>query len=84
MTSTEVMISPSNEVHSLAKEKDDNDASSSSLLASWYKKETLLQAINNFEPAKRNIGKPFRFIVSDIDTEGKYLYLSYLVLSIFN
>lgn len=52
---------------------DDNDANSSSLLASWYKKGTLLQAINNFEPAKRNIEKPFRFLVSDIDTEGKYV-----------
>ncbi len=49
-----------------------NDSTSSGL-ASWYEKGTLLQAINNFEPAKRNIEKPFRFLVSDIDTEGKYV-----------
>ena len=40
-------------------------------LAKWYNGKTLLQAINSFEPAKRNIEKPFRFIVSDLYGGGK-------------
>lgn len=40
-------------------------------LSKWYNGKTLLQAINSFEPAKRNIEKPFRFIVSDLYSEGK-------------
>jgi elongation factor 1 alpha-like protein len=48
--------------------------SNSAGLASWYKgKETLLQAIDKFEPAKRNIDKPFRFLASDIYSEGKFV-----------
>ena len=40
-------------------------------LASWYKGKTLLGAMDKFQPAKRNIEKPFRFISSDIYAEGK-------------
>lgn len=47
--------------------------SNSAGLASWYNDHTLLQAINNFVPAKRNIEKPFRFLVSDVYSEGKYV-----------
>ena len=32
-----------------------------------------MQAINKFEPAKRNIEKPFRFLASDIYSEGKFV-----------
>jgi elongation factor 1 alpha-like protein len=42
-------------------------------LAEWYQGKTLLEAIDSFEPAKRNIDKPFRFIVSDLYAEGKGL-----------
>ena len=47
--------------------KDDKAAD----LAAWYKGKTLLEAIDSFDPAKRNIEKPFRFIASDIYSEGK-------------
>jgi elongation factor 1 alpha-like protein len=40
-------------------------------LAQWYKGQTLLEAIDSFQPAKRNIEKPFRFIISDLYQEGK-------------
>jgi len=50
------------------KEKPLKDAPA---LSKWYTGKTLLQAINGFEPAKRNIEKPFRFIVSDLYSEGK-------------
>jgi elongation factor 1 alpha-like protein len=40
-------------------------------LAKWYKGQTLLEAIDSFQPAKRNIEKPFRFIISDLYQEGK-------------
>ena len=46
---------------------------SSSALTSWYSDRTLIQAIDSFEPAKRNIQKAFRFLVSDIYSEGKYI-----------
>jgi len=42
-------------------------------LAEWYQGKTLLEAIDSFEPAKRNMDKPFRFIVSDLYPEGKGL-----------
>lgn len=35
-------------------------------LASWYKGPTLVQAMNQLEPAKRQVDKPFRFIISDL------------------
>ena len=40
-------------------------------LAEWYQGKTLLEAIDSFEPAKRNMDRPFRFIVSDLYSEGK-------------
>lgn len=49
-----------------------NDDSSAGL-ASWYHERTLLEAINSFEPAKRNVEKAFRFLVSDVYSEGKYV-----------
>lgn len=49
--------------------QDDHDSSG---LASWYNGRTLLQAIDSFEPAKRNVEKPFRFLVADVYSEGKY------------
>lgn len=36
------------------------------LLSSWYNGPTLLQMINDFSPAKRNVESPFRLSVSDI------------------
>ena len=48
-----------------------NDSISAGL-AKWYNERTLMQAINGFQPAKRNIEKAFRFLVSDVYTEGKY------------
>ena len=44
---------------------------SAGALSKWYDGFSLLEAINNFQPAKRNIEKPFRFIVSDLYNEGK-------------
>jgi len=46
-------------------------SSSSSELSKWYKGPTLLEAINDFFPAKRQIDKPLRFIVTDVFAEGK-------------
>jgi len=43
----------------------------SSELSNWYKGPTLLEAINNFLPANRQIEKPLRFIVTDVFAEGK-------------
>jgi elongation factor 1 alpha-like protein len=40
-------------------------------LAQWYQGKTLLEAIDSFQPAKRNIEKAFRFIISDLYQEGK-------------
>eukprot|EP00553_Chaetoceros_curvisetus_P013079 CAMPEP_0204638044 /NCGR_PEP_ID=MMETSP0717-20131115/38304_1 /ASSEMBLY_ACC=CAM_ASM_000666 /TAXON_ID=230516 /ORGANISM="Chaetoceros curvisetus" /LENGTH=366 /DNA_ID=CAMNT_0051657665 /DNA_START=66 /DNA_END=1162 /DNA_ORIENTATION=- len=58
LTGTNVKTSPS---------KNDN----SEELAKWYKGKTLLEAIDSFQPAKRNLDKPFRFIISDLYAEGK-------------
>lgn len=55
------------------KESPSKTDQNSAGLASWYSGKTLLEAIDNFEPAKRNIEKPFRFIVSDLYPEGKGL-----------
>mmetsp|Transcript_437 Transcript_437/g.608 ORF Transcript_437/g.608 Transcript_437/m.608 type:complete len:734 (-) Transcript_437:86-2287(-) len=41
--------------------------------ASWYKGQTLVNAIDKFEPSKRNIEKPFRLVVSDVYSEGKFV-----------
>lgn len=49
-----------------------NDSDSAGL-AKWYNGRSLMQAINGFQPAKRNIDKAFRFLVSDVYTEGKYV-----------
>jgi len=47
------------------------ECSSNNGLEEWYHGKTLLEAINNFEPAKRNIDKPLRFIITDMYPEGK-------------
>ncbi|OEU19442.1 GTP_EFTU-domain-containing protein [Fragilariopsis cylindrus CCMP1102] len=43
----------------------------SSELSKWHKGPTLLDAVNNFFPANRQIEKPLRFIVTDVFSEGK-------------
>jgi elongation factor 1 alpha-like protein len=53
------------------KQAPSKDDVASAGLAQWYDGKTLMMAINSFEPAKRNIDKPFRFIVSDLYPEGK-------------
>lgn len=63
-----VPISGLTGVNITAKPESDTNASR---LARWYKGKTLMEAIDNFQPAKRNIDKPFRFIISDIFQEGK-------------
>jgi len=50
------------------KEAPGDDAAA---LKEWYKGPTLLDAIDGFLPANRNIDKPMRIIVSDLFTEGK-------------
>mmetsp|Transcript_6325 Transcript_6325/g.18025 ORF Transcript_6325/g.18025 Transcript_6325/m.18025 type:complete len:605 (+) Transcript_6325:305-2119(+) len=40
-------------------------------LSQWYKGPTLLEAVNNFFPANRQVEKPPRFIVTDVFAEGK-------------
>mmetsp|Transcript_23629 Transcript_23629/g.35022 ORF Transcript_23629/g.35022 Transcript_23629/m.35022 type:complete len:685 (+) Transcript_23629:149-2203(+) len=55
------------------KESPSKEDPSTAGLAEWYQGKTLLEAIDSFEPAKRNIDKPFRFIVSDLYSEGKGL-----------
>jgi Translation elongation factor EF-1alpha (GTPase) len=55
------------------KKAPSKDDAASAGLAEWYNGKTLMMAINSFEPAKRNIDKPFRFIVSDLYPEGKGL-----------
>jgi len=40
-------------------------------LAKWYRGPSLLEAIDSFQPAKRNIDKPLRFIITDMYQEGK-------------
>mmetsp|Transcript_21311 Transcript_21311/g.47240 ORF Transcript_21311/g.47240 Transcript_21311/m.47240 type:complete len:367 (-) Transcript_21311:1109-2209(-) len=45
--------------------------SDDSELSKWYKGPTLLEAVNNFFPANRQIEKPLRFIVTDVFAEGK-------------
>ena len=53
-------------------ENDDSSvAASAAAELSWYKGPTLLEGINTFEPAKRNIEKPLRVIISDVYVEGK-------------
>jgi len=44
---------------------------SSEELSKWYSGPTLLEAVNNFFPANRQIEKPLRFIVTDVFAEGK-------------
>ncbi len=39
-------------------------------LYSWYKGLTLLEAMDKFHPAQRNIDKPLRIVVNDVYTEG--------------
>lgn len=39
-------------------------------LYSWYKGSTLLEAMDKFHPAQRNIDKPLRIVVNDVYTEG--------------
>lgn len=41
-------------------------ARSDALLTSWYTGLTLIEAINNFQPAKRDLEKPFRLSVHDV------------------
>ena len=50
------------------KESPGDDAAA---LREWYKGPTLLDAIDGFFPANRNIDKPMRIIVSDLFPEGK-------------
>jgi len=40
-------------------------------LSTWYKGPTLLDAMNDFFPAKRQLEKPLRFGVTDVFAEGK-------------
>jgi elongation factor 1 alpha-like protein len=40
-------------------------------LKQWYKGPTLLQAINDFQPANRQLEKALRFICNDVFPEGK-------------
>lgn len=40
-------------------------------LQRWYNGPTLLEAIDDFQPANRQLEKPLRFIVSDVYPEGK-------------
>mmetsp|Transcript_57630 Transcript_57630/g.140771 ORF Transcript_57630/g.140771 Transcript_57630/m.140771 type:complete len:615 (-) Transcript_57630:520-2364(-) len=40
-------------------------------LKEWYSGPTLLQAIDDFQPANRQLEKPLRFIVNDVFPEGK-------------
>jgi len=74
LTGANVKVSPRSSSHS----NDDADANANANananaagLASWYKGKTLMGAMDKFQPAKRNIEKPFRFISSDIYAEGK-------------
>ena len=46
---------------------DDNNAK----LAEWYDGPSLLEAIDNFQPAKRHIDKPVCFIITDMYPEGR-------------
>lgn len=48
-----------------------SSTSSSNELSKWYQGPTLLEAINDFFPANRQIDKPLRFIVTDVFAEGK-------------
>jgi len=49
----------------------DNANGNNAKLAEWYKGPSLLEAIDNFQPAKRHIDKPIRFIITDMYPEGK-------------
>ena len=37
----------------------------------WFKGPTLIEAIDNFQPAQRNINMPLRIVTTDIFAEGK-------------
>ena len=39
-------------------------------LYEWYKGSTLLDAMDNFQPAQRNMDKPLRIVVNDVYSEG--------------
>lgn len=39
-------------------------------LYAWYKGSTLLEAMDEFQPAPRNVDKPLRIVVNDVYTEG--------------
>jgi elongation factor 1 alpha-like protein len=40
-------------------------------LRKWYSGPTLVEALDSFNPAKREFDKPLRVIVSDVSSEGK-------------
>lgn len=40
-------------------------------LYAWYKGPSLLEAMDNFQPAQRNADKPLRIVVNDVYAEGK-------------
>ena len=40
-------------------------------LKSWYTGPTLLEAIDQFKPANRQLDKPFRFVITDMYAEGR-------------
>jgi elongation factor 1 alpha-like protein len=39
-------------------------------LYDWYRGSTLIDAMDNFIPAQRNVDKPLRIVVNDVYTEG--------------
>lgn len=51
---------------SISTEKDHEN-----MLRKWYTGPTLIEAMNQFVPAQRNLEKPLRFIVNDVSPEGK-------------
>lgn len=48
-----------------------NGGDDATLLKKWYQGPTLLESIDLFVPAQRNIEKPLRFIVTDTYAEGR-------------
>lgn len=53
-----------------------NNSESKSQLFNWYKGPSLIDAIDNFKPAQRNVDKPLRFVATDVFGEGKGMTVS--------
>lgn len=58
-------------MHKRNHHNNSGDSSAADELYKWYNGPTLIEAIDSFSPAVRNIEKPLRFITTDVYAEGR-------------